>query len=103
MKTGTVDLAESVIIPEEGYFKCNGKVTSVQLFSADLSEASIAVELQGSLDGERWDTLQESGSDISETLASGVALVRSFEVDNDLLLRFSCGSATGTVEYLIVE
>lgn len=103
MKTGSVDLSESVYIPKEGYFKPNGKFVDVELFSADLSEASIEVELEGSLSVERWDTLQESGTDISETLTSGVALVRTFEASSDLHLRFKCGTATGTVEYTIFE
>lgn len=103
MKTGSVDLSESVIIPEEGYFKANGKFADVELFCADLSESSIDVELEGTLSGDHWGVLQESGTDISETLTSGVAMVRTFEVSTEMQLRFKCGTATGTVEYTIFE
>ena len=103
MRTGSIDLSETVYIPVEGSLKPNGKFVSVELFSGDLGESSIEVELQASLSGNRWDTLQESGSDISETLTSGVALCRTFEVDPDISIRFKCGTATGTVEYVIFE
>lgn len=103
MRTGSIDLSESVYIPGEGSLKPNGKLVSLELFSDDLSESSIEVELQGSLSGNRWGTLQEAGSDISETLTSGVALCRTFEVDPDINIRFKCGTATGTVEYVIIE
>lgn len=103
MKTGNVDLSESVVIPKEGFYKPNGRFSSVELFSADLSAASIAVELQGSISGETWVTLQESGSDISETLTSGVAMFQTFETDPEIKLRLKCGTATGTVNYTIRE
>ena len=103
MKTGSIDLSESVYFPKEGSFNPNGNVVSIELFSADLSESSIEVEIQGSLSKSRWDTLQEAGVDISETLTSGVALCRSFEVDPLINIRFKCGTATGNLEYIIFE
>lgn len=103
MKIGSIDLTKSVYIPKEGSFKPVGELVSVELFCADLGAASITVELQGSLSKTRWDTLQEAGSDISETLTSGVALVQTFEVDPEIELRFKCATGTGTVEYVIFE
>ncbi len=103
MKTGSINLASSLIIPKEGKFKPNGNKFSFELFSSDLGAASITVTLKGTLSGTRFGTLANESGDITETLTSGVALVRTFDADPEMELRLDCGTGTGTVNYVITE
>lgn len=107
MKTGTIDLSNTQTIPAEGFFKPIGSKFSVGLISADLGAASLGFTLKGQvLSGGSvgFATMQENDTDIAETLTSGVAYVKTFEVDDrlDFKLEFTAGT-TGTVVYEIIE
>lgn len=101
MKTGTIDLAVTTYIPDDGIYESNNMddTATIELHSDDIP-AAIAVELQGSLSGQRWDTLQESGTDISLTLTPGETLVRTFRISRGISLRLKCPAGTGVIKYL---
>ena len=97
-KSETIDLEVSrvikVVSPLNGVF-------SVHMLSDNISE-STAWTLEGSADGTNWDTMQESGSDIGDTLVVDVPMLKSFEVDAGLYFRINfAGSTTGDVAYII--
>lgn len=106
MKTGSIDLSSTLVIPKEGYFKPNGRFISVAIKSTDLGAASLGFTLKGRIDGGTlgFGTMQENGADIAETLASGVTVVRTFEVDDRLQFNLTFDSGTtGNVSYEIFE
>jgi hypothetical protein len=103
MKTGSIDLAAALIIPTEGYAGGSASVITAQMKSTDLS-ANTEYSLEVSGDTVDWDIAEFNGDDITETLVSGVAKVRSFEVDPKIYWRISFASgATGTVAYKLFE
>ena len=100
----TIDLSSTQVIPKEGYFKPRGKYTTIQLFSSDLGSETLAFAPEASLTPElesSWDVMQESGSDVSIDLASGVSCVRTFQSDHDIFMRYKFTTGTGVVTYIM--
>lgn len=101
-KTGSINVATDLIIPEEGFASVVSKFQSIILNSSDLSaETTFALEVG---DETSWDVAQVSGTDITDTLVSGVAKIKTFEIDPNLFwrIKFTAGS-TGTVTYKVFE
>jgi len=98
MKKESIDLSVvriiSGIVPPKGRF-------SFQLMSTNLS-ASTTFSLQFSLDNKDWDTAQESGADVTDTLVVNECKIKSFESDPMVHWRvlFS-GVTTGVVTYVL--
>lgn len=97
-KTGTIDLSETREITFRG--NING-LLNVFLFSGDVS-ADTTFTLEESGDDTNWDTSQEAGSDISDTLVQSEAMSKSFELIPGLYYKILfAGSTTGNVSYVI--
>ncbi len=96
MKTGSIVL-ETVryftgIVPSKGSF-------SIELLSTNLS-GDTTFSVQGSLSGDNWDNLQESGTDITDTLVNDTVMVKSFTADAGTKIKILfAGATTGTVTY----
>ena len=73
LKTGSINLANTQIIPEEGFHPHNldGKVT-IEIWSTDISASKVCT-LQVSLSKDRWFNAKENGEDIAATLETGGA------------------------------
>lgn len=104
LKTGSINLANTQIIPEEGFHPHNldGKVT-IEIWSTDIS-ASTVCTLQVSLSKERWFNAKENGEDITATLETGGtgAIFLPVQVNPHGWWRVSIAAgATGTVNYII--
>lgn len=75
-------------------------VVTVQMLSTNLS-ASTTFRLQLSLDKTNWDTAQEGGTDITDTLVDDAVMIKSFEADPGIYWRILFdGATTGTVAYI---
>lgn len=96
--TGTLDLSEG---REIEFVSRQKGIFTIELFSDDLSEAT-TFTLQHSVGGTNFDTAQDAGSDISESLAADTAFVRSYEVDAGITFKIVfAGETTGEVAYQI--
>jgi len=97
-KTGTINLATiryfTGVVPQNGIF-------SIELLSDDIS-ASTDWSLQFSAGGTNYDTAQESGTDISETLVVDEPMHQAFNgVPGDYFKVLFAGETTGSVSYVI--
>lgn len=100
MKTGSIDLASGFNIPDIGYFTMMGETASFQLKSDDVTGGTFYLDF--SLDGANWAVAQDSGSDVSDTLATGAAKIISFEADPGIYWRVRFAeTAAGTVDFVI--
>lgn len=100
MKTGTIDLTEGLNIPAVGYFTMMGETASFQLTSDDVTGGTFYLDF--SLDGSNWAVAQDSGSDVSDTLATGAAKIVSFEADPGIYWRVRfADTAAGNVDFVI--
>ena len=98
-KTGTIDLNEGRVI-SIGQARPRGKF-SIQMKSTDVSETT-TFTLEVSADNSNWDTAEESGTEISDTLVQSATKVLSVEVDPYMYFRINfAGSTTGSVAYVI--
>jgi len=102
MLFGSIDLEEGLVIPESGSFYPQDGVVSVELMSTDINSTK-AIELQGSLSGTNWDTLQDLGEDIVLSLVKDAPLVRSYNIDKRLKVRLLVPSGTGNIAYYVAE
>lgn len=103
-KTGSINLANTLIIPEEGFQPHNldGRFT-VELWSDDISAPKVC-SLEVSLSKNRWFPAKESGTAITVTLESGdaKAVFLPVQVNPHGWWRISIAAgATGTVNYII--
>lgn len=103
-KTGSINLANTLIIPEGGFHPHNldGKVT-VEIWSDDINAAKVCT-LQVSLSKVRWFNAKENGTDITATLDAGDtnAVFLPVQVNPHGWFRISIAAgATGTVNYII--
>ena len=95
---GTLNLSES---REIAFVSRQKGVFTIELFCADLS-GDTTFTLQHSVGGTNFDTAQDNGTDISETLSDDTAFVRSYECDTALSFKIVfAGSTTGSVSYAI--
>lgn len=104
LKTGSINLANTQIIPEEGFHPHNldGRVT-IEIWSTDINASKVCT-LQVSLSKERWFNAKENGEDITATLETGGtgAIFLPVQVNPHGWWRVSIASgATGTVNYII--
>jgi hypothetical protein len=104
LKTGSINLANTQIIPEEGFHPHNldGKVT-IEIWSTDISASKVCT-LQVSLSKDRWFNAKENGEDIAATLETGGAgsIFLPVQVNPHGWWRISIATgATGTVNYII--
>ena len=102
MKINSLNLAEGNEIPVEGSFLPLDGVVSFELYSTDI-DTTKTIELQGSLSGERWDTLVEGGEDITFDLVASTPLVRSYNIDKRMNVRLHVPTGTGNISYHIAE
>lgn len=101
--TGTIDLSEGLVIPEEGLMKLNGQTASIQLLSANIS-ATTNFSLEFSLDGTNWDVANEGGSDVTDSLVQSETKILSFEGDPGIFYRIKLATgSTGDVAYIIMD
>lgn len=97
--TGTLNLASSRYIAI-GQARTRGSF-SIQMKSTDVSETT-TFTLEVSADNTNWDTAEESGTEISDTLVQSATKVKSFEVDPAMYFRINfAGATTGSVAYII--
>jgi len=93
---GTIDLSSTRVI--EGFTPLDGRA-SVELLSADLSDDT-TVLLELSVSGDNWDTAEESGTAISDTLVQGETKIISFEADQRIKFRVRFdGATTGNITW----
>ena len=96
--TGTLDLSKG---REIEFISRQKGVFTIELFCADLS-GDTTWTLQYSVSGTNFDTAQDNGTDISETLSNDTAFVRSYECDTALIWKIVfAGETTGSVSYAI--
>lgn len=101
--TGSINVANVVTIPSQGYKSANGHMFSVQMISTDLSKET-TLTLQLSLDGTNWDNAVEAGTDITDTVVANVAKVVSYEVNAGVFWRIAVtAGSTGTISYIILD
>ncbi len=98
--TGTVALASGRYIPSALGLQLNSDKISIQLTSNDLSAATnISPEI--SLDGTNWDVATEAGTDIVHSLVANSPLVKTYEIDKGMYIRWSAaGVTTGNIAYI---
>lgn len=105
--TGTINLATSRTLPQEGYHTANGNLSSIQMATSGLSGATdFAVEV--SLDGTGWDVARDNGTDITGQLTTGhtatAPYIESFEFNPGIYWRVNFGgSTTGVIPYVILD
>ena len=100
---GSIDLAETLIIPEEGFRPCNldGKAT-IEMISSDISATkSFAVEM--SLSKTNWVAAKDAaGTAITGNIVKDTAVIIPINLNPHLHWRVKIATgATGSVNYII--
>ena len=96
--TGTIDLESVRYI---SFISRKQRSFTIELYSEDLSDDT-TFSIQQSVGGTNFDTSQDAGTDISETLSDSTAFCKSYECDPGIYFKVVFeGATTGNVSYKI--